>query len=122
MDNIVKKATTSLDLNRNLSTCSTAVKDVLQVTIETDQGIRLLHIGSAHAEKHKEARNGSAKSGAVFRGDFDRTSSVTVVLADLHWNTPKERRCKAKYSRLPLSRIRLSRITAYLEVKIWSLF
>ena len=27
-----------------------------------------------------------------------------------------------KYSRLSLSRLRLSRITAYLEVKIWSLF
>ena len=28
----------------------------------------------------------------------------------------------SKYSRLPLSRTRLFRITAYLEVKIWSLF
>ena len=29
---------------------------------------------------------------------------------------------KTEYSRLSLSRTRLSRVTAYLEVKIWSLF
>ena len=30
--------------------------------------------------------------------------------------------CKFNYSRLSLSRLRLSRTTAYLEVKIWSMF
>ena len=38
------------------------------------------------------------------------------------WKQGKGRKTQTKYSQLSLSRLRLSRITAFLEQKIWSLF
>ena len=46
---------------------------------------------------------------------------ITGALSDLLSRQNGQWRC-ARYSQLSLSRLRLSRISAYLEEKIWSLF
>ena len=40
----------------------------------------------------------------------------------LFFSAPKAEKTQQRYSRTSLSRTRLFRITAYLEVKLWSLF
>ena len=48
--------------------------------------------------------------------------STRVMVIDNRQNFVSAQYFENKYSRLSLSRTRLFRITAYLEVKIWSLF
>ena len=68
---------------------------MLQVTGETLHGIHLFCLGFAHAEKHKQAENGSAKNGAVCKGEFDKTGGVASMLTDLHWNTLQVRKMQS---------------------------
>ena len=98
MDNTVKKATTSLNsLKRDLHGCPTGVKDQCYKSL-----VRLILeysscVWDPHTQRNVNKLEMVQRRAARFvKGDFERTSSVTSMLTDLHWNTLQERRMQVK--------------------------
>ena len=70
-----------------------------------------------HRHPHTHEKHDSHEVlGLFFYADFDIKSKTLKEFRHILWASA------SLYSRLSLSRTRLSRITAYLEVIIWSLF
>ena len=98
VDNTVKKATTSLNfLKRNLSACPTAVKDKCYTSLVRPIMEYTSCVWDSHTQRNMNKLEMVQRRAAQFvTGDSDRTSSVTSMLADLHWNTLQERRMQSK--------------------------
>ena len=98
VDNTVKKATTSLIfLKRNLSACPTAVKDKYYQSLVRPIMEYASSVWDPHAQRNiNKLAMVQRKAARFVKGDFDRTSSVTSMLADLRWNTRQERRMQSK--------------------------
>ena len=94
VDNIAKKATSSLNfLNRNFSVCPAAVKDKRYKSLVRPIMEYASCVWGPHTQRNVNKLEMVQRRAARFvKGDFDRTSSVTSMLADLRWNTLQERR------------------------------
>ena len=101
MDNTVKKATTSLNsLKRNIHGCPTGVKypcykSLLRPILEYSS---CLWDPPQHNVKKLEMVQRRATQ--FVKGNYERTSSLTSMLTDLHWNTLQERRMQVKSAML----------------------
>ena len=99
VDNTVKKTTTSLNFlkSRNLSTCPTAVKDKCYKSLVRPIMEYVFCVWDPHTQRNINKLEMVQRRAARFvKVDFDRTSSVTSMLADLRWNTLQERRMQSK--------------------------
>ena len=98
VDNTVKKATTSLNfLKRNLSACPTAVKDKCYKSLVRPIMEYASCVWDPHTQRNLNKLEMVQRRAARFvKGDFDRTISVTSMLADLRWNTLQEKRMQSK--------------------------
>ena len=98
MDNTAKKATTSLNfLKRNLSACPTAVKDKCHKSLVRPIMEYASCVWDRQTQRNiNELEMVQRRAARFVKDDFDRTSSVTSMLADLHWNTLQERRMQSK--------------------------
>lgn len=100
VDNTAKKATTILSLNflkRNLHSCPSTVKEKCYKALVRP----IMEYASCAWDPHTQ-RNISKlemvqrRAARFVKGDYDRTSSVTSMLADLKWNTLQDRRLQSK--------------------------
>ena len=98
VDNAVKKATTSLNfLKRNLNACPTVVKDKCYKSLVRPIMEYASCVRDPHTQRNINKLEMVQRRAALFvKGDFDRTSSVTSMLADLRWNTVQERTMQSK--------------------------
>ena len=98
MDNKAKKATISLNfLKRNLSACPAAVKDKCYKSLVRHIMEYASCVWDPHTQRNINKLEMVQRRAARFvKGDFDRTSIVTSILADLRWNTLQERRMQSK--------------------------
>ena len=98
MDNTAKKATTSLNfLKRNLSACPAALKDKCYKPLVRPIMEYAACVWDPHTQRNINKLEMDQRRAARFvKGDFDRASSVTSMLADLRWNTLQERRMQSK--------------------------
>ena len=102
MDNTVKKATTSLNfLKRNLHGCPTGVKDQCYKILVRPILEYSSCVWDPHTQRNVNKLEMVQRRAARFvKGDYERTSSVTSMLTDLHWNTLQERRMQVKSAML----------------------
>ena len=98
----VKKATKSLNfLKRNLHGCPSGVKDqcyksLVRPILEYSSCVWDLHT-QRNVNKLEMVQRRAAR---FVKGDYERTSSVTSMLTDLHWNILQERRMQVKSAML----------------------
>ena len=99
VDNTIKKASTSLNfLKRNLNACPTAVKDKCYKSLVRPIREYASCVWDPHTQRNINKLEIVQRAWAArfVKGNFDRTSSVTSMLADLRWNTLQERRMQSK--------------------------
>ena len=98
VDNTAKKATTSLNfLKRNLSACPAVVKDKCYKSLVRPIMVYASCVWDPHTQRNINKLEMVQHRAARFvKGNFDRTSSVISMLADLRWNTLQERRTQSK--------------------------
>ena len=102
VDNTVKKATTSLNLvKRNLQGCPTGVKNQCYKSLARPILEYSSCVWDPHTQRNVTKLEMVQRRAARFvKGDYERTSSVTSMLTDLHWNTLQERRMQVKSAML----------------------
>ena len=103
MDNTVKKATTSFNfLKRNLHRCPTGVNDQCYKSLVRPILEYSSCVWDPHTQRYVTILKMVLRRAARFvKGDYERTSSVTSMLTDLHWNTLQEKRMQVQVSHAP---------------------
>ena len=97
VENTIKKATTSLNfLKRNLHGCPTGVKDQCYKSLVRPILEYSSCVWDPHTQRNvKKLAMVQGKAARFVKGDYKRTSSVTSMLTELHWNTLQERRMQS---------------------------
>ena len=102
VDNTVKEATTSFNfLKWNLHGCHTGVKDLcykplLRPILEYFSCVW----GPYSQRKFNKLEMVQRRAAWFVKGEYEKTSSVTSMLTDLHWNILHERRMQVKSAML----------------------
>ena len=95
---ITAKATTSLNiLKRNLHSCPSTVKEKCYKSLVRPIMEYASCVWDSHSKRNIDKLEMVQRRAAWFvKGDYNRASSVTAMLADLEWNTLQQRRMQSK--------------------------
>ncbi len=94
IDSVTKKAnSTRAFLSRNIKHCNRKVKEAAYTMFVRPTVEYASSVWDTHTQRNTKKVEQVQRSSARFvMGDFDRTSSVTAMLKDLHWPSLQDRR------------------------------